>query len=124
MIETLLQKRWPWLVAAALIVLWLLSTMVEFNPLVGDPRPVGGVDAIARLAEREDLNVLFLLIDTLRADRLGSYGYVRDTSPTIDALAASGVRFNRHLSQSSWTKSSMASLWTSLYLNPARRRGI
>ena len=33
----------------------------------------------------------------------------------IDLLASSGVRFARHLSQSSWTKCSMASLWTSLY---------
>jgi arylsulfatase A-like enzyme len=61
------------------------------------------------------VNLLFVLIDTLRADRLGSYGYARDTSPTLDRLAAGGVRFARHLAQSSWTKCSMASLWTGLY---------
>jgi arylsulfatase A-like enzyme len=76
--------------------------------------------AIAALAERDDLNVLFFLVDTLRAHRLGSYGYERDTSPTIDYLGATGVRFARHLAQSSWTKCSMASLWTGLY--PARTR--
>ena len=58
------------------------------------------------------------MVDTLRAERLGSYGYERDTSPFLDRLASRGVRFERHLAQSSWTKSSMASLWMGLY--PAR----
>lgn len=115
MTNTLLQKNWPWLAAAGLIVLWLLSTSVKYDPPIGDPRPLGGEADILQLAEREDLNVLFVLIDTLRADRLGSYGYERDTSPAMDAFASTGVRFGRHLAQSSWTKCSMASLWTGLY---------
>jgi arylsulfatase A-like enzyme len=81
-----------------------------------DPRPVGSADDIVALAERSDTNVLFILIDTLRADRLGSYGYERATSPEFDRLAAGGALFRRHLSQSSWTKCSMASLW--LAMNP------
>jgi arylsulfatase A-like enzyme len=64
------------------------------------------------LRDRRDLNLVFVLIDTLRADRLGSYGYARDTSPTFDALAREGVLFERVVTQSSWTKTSMASLWT------------
>ncbi len=112
-------RRWPWLLAAGAIVLYFLSTFVEIRaPRDWDRRPPGSADDIARLGERGDLNLLFVLIDTLRADRLGSYGYARDTSPTLDRLAASGVRFARHLAQSSWTKTSMASLWTGLY--PAR----
>jgi arylsulfatase A-like enzyme len=78
---------------------------------------VGTVEDILSLHEREELNVIFVLIDTLRADRLSSFGYERETSPRLDALADSGVRFNRHLSQSSWTKCSMASMWTGLYPN-------
>ncbi len=39
------------------------------------------------------MNVLWIVIDTLRADHLGCYGYFRDTSPTIDRLAAGGVLF-------------------------------
>jgi arylsulfatase A-like enzyme len=36
-------------------------------------------------------NILLIVIDTLRADHLGCYGYVRNTSPNIDALAQQGV---------------------------------
>src|SRR5690606_4753589 len=67
------------------------------------------------LRERGHLNVIFVLIDTLRADHLGAYGYHRDTSPTIDELARFGVRFARARAQSSWTKASLASLWLARY---------
>ena len=86
----------------------------------GDPRPRGALEDLLALRERSDLNVLFILVDTLRADRMGAYGYERDTSPNLDALAASGIRFAQQISQSSWTKCSMASLWTGLY--PIRTR--
>jgi arylsulfatase A-like enzyme len=80
-----------------------------------DPRPIGTADDIAALSKRTDVNVLFVLIDTLRASRLHTYGYERPTSPFMDLLASQGVRFARQLSQSSWTKCSMASLWTGFY---------
>ncbi|MFP6654157.1 MAG: sulfatase [Myxococcota bacterium] len=115
MTNTLLQKNWPWLVAGSLILLWLLSTSIRFELPIGDPRPLGGKQDILQLTEREDLNVLFVVIDTLRADRLGMYGYRRNTSPQFDRWTETGLRFGRHLAQSSWTKASMASLWTSLY---------
>ena len=40
------------------------------------------------------MNLLLIDIDTLRPDHLGCYGYHRDTSPAIDAIAAEGVRFD------------------------------
>ena len=80
-----------------------------------DGRPLGSPEDLVGLAKRDDLNVLFVLIDTLRADRLHVHGYERETSPVIDALAADGIRFAHHQSQSSWTKASMASLWTGLH---------
>ena len=82
-----------------------------------EPRDRGTLEDVRALHERTDLNVLFILVDTLRADRLGAYDYERDTSPVIDELARTGVRFAHHVSQSSWTKCSMASLWTGLYPN-------
>src|SRR4029450_3892956 len=72
----------------------------------------GPVEHLRELRGRGDLNVVFLLIDTLRADRLGVYGYARPTSPVIDEAAAYGIVVEDVVSQSSWTKTSMASLWT------------
>ena len=48
-------------------------------------------------------NVLLVSIDSLRADHVGSYGYTRDTSPTIDRLARRGVLFESAISSASWT---------------------
>jgi arylsulfatase A-like enzyme len=74
--------------------------------------PPGTVQDVAALRQRDDLNVVFILVDTLRADRLGAYGYHRDTSRHLDAMAREGVLFRNVVSQSSWTKASMASIWT------------
>jgi arylsulfatase A-like enzyme len=118
MFRDLLGKRWPRYLLAFLLVGGYLLSLVEERPI--DSRPIGTIEDIERLSERDDLNIMFVLIDTLRAERLGAWGYERDTSPTLDWIADSGIRFARHLSQSSWTKTSMASLWTGLY--PQRTR--
>jgi arylsulfatase A-like enzyme len=60
-------------------------------------------------------NVLLVTIDTLRADHLGCYGYERDTSPNIDALAAESLRFTRAGSPRAKTTPAIASLFTGLY---------
>src|SRR4051794_19801717 len=61
-------------------------------------------------------NVILLSIDTLRADHLGAYGYaVRPTSPRLDALLGSGVRFDAAMSQRAATWPSLASVLTGLY---------
>ncbi len=60
-------------------------------------------------------NVILISIDTLRADRLGSYGYYRNLTPNIDSLAARGVLFENAYSQSSTTTPSHMSIFTSRY---------
>ena len=60
-------------------------------------------------------NVLFISIDTLRADHLGCYGYSVATSPVIDALAKAGALFEHATSSSPWTTPSHVSMMTSLY---------
>lgn len=60
-------------------------------------------------------SVLLFLVDTLRADRLGCYGYDRDTSPALDRLAEDGVLFENCFAQSSWTKPATASILTGLH---------
>jgi hypothetical protein len=78
MAERFLDQRWPWLVAAGAIGVVFLSSVVEINlPGDWDSRPLGSIEDIEALADREDLNLLFVVIDTLRAERLGSYGYER-----------------------------------------------
>ncbi len=59
-------------------------------------------------------NILLISVDTLRADRLSSYGYNRDTSPRIDALLARGVRFSRARTVEPLTAPALASMLTSL----------
>lgn len=60
-------------------------------------------------------NVLLVTVDTLRADHLGAYGYERPTSPAIDALARTGVLFERVVSPRGATWPALASLLSSTY---------
>ena len=68
-----------------------------------------------RRTRRKGPNIVFILIDTLRADRMGLHGYHRITSPTLDAIGSEGVVFERAIAQAPWTQPSMASLFCSLY---------
>ena len=58
------------------------------------------------------LNVLLVTIDTLRADHLGIYAYMRNTSPRIDALARQGAVFDRAYTYWPKTRGSMAIMLT------------
>lgn len=60
-------------------------------------------------------NLLLISVDTLRADRIGAYGYVAADTPHLDRLAAEGVLFERAYSHASWTRPGFGSLMTSLY---------
>jgi len=68
-----------------------------------------------RTKEVKRPNLLLISVDTLRADRLGCYGYERDTSPRIDQLAESGVLFENAFSSSPKTTPSHMSILTGLY---------
>jgi arylsulfatase A-like enzyme len=56
--------------------------------------------------------VVLIVVDTLRADHLGTYGYLRPTSPGLDRWAKRGVVFERAWAPSPWTLPSFASLYT------------
>ncbi|HLA98778.1 MAG TPA: sulfatase [Anaerolineales bacterium] len=60
-------------------------------------------------------NVILLTIDTLRADRLGCYGYNSTLTPNVDGLAASGIRFEQAITGGSWTQAAFPVLMTSSY---------
>jgi arylsulfatase A-like enzyme len=59
--------------------------------------------------------VLFIVAETLRADRLGSYGHDGHLTPNLDALAQEGVLYRQMGAQAPWTKPSVATMLTSLY---------
>lgn len=60
-------------------------------------------------------NVVILLMDTMRPDHLGCYGYKRNTCPNVDALAARGITFSRCYATADYTSASTASLLTGRY---------
>ena len=57
-------------------------------------------------------NVLFIVLDTVRAESLSAYGYNRDTSPNLTRLAERGVRFDQARTPAAWTLPSHASMFT------------
>ncbi len=85
------------------LLAWSLSCAPRAGEQSSSKSPVAGVRP----------NILLIVVDTLRADHLSAYGYARPTSPAIDALAARGVRFDRHRAQAPCTFPSMNSLLTS-----------
>jgi arylsulfatase A-like enzyme len=70
---------------------------------------------------RPQADVLLITVDALRADHVGAYGYPRATTPAIDALAASGVRFTRAYAQAPHTSFSVASMLTGKYFPTVTR---
>ncbi len=104
----------PGFVLAASAVAVVLAVAVVF-PL---RRRVDARTWVGRAAESPPAsgsNIVLIVIDTLRADRLGAFGYrVRPASPFIDSLAGRSTVFPRAYSSSSWTMPAVASIFTGL----------
>ncbi|MCP4200630.1 MAG: sulfatase [bacterium] len=99
----------PKAVVATVIGLGLAATLA-----CAEKRPEGFPD-FSNESGLDRPNVLVVLIDALRRDHLGAYGYELPTTPAIDTFAAESAVFTRAYSHSSWTKPSVATLFTSLY---------
>lgn len=67
-------------------------------------------------------NIVCILLDTVRADHLSSYGYHRQTTPFIDTLAQNGAVYERAYSNSIWTLPAYASLFTGQY--PSQHKAV
>ena len=59
--------------------------------------------------------IIIILADALRADRLSCYGYTKNQTSHIDALARDAVCFAHTTSQASWTKPSVGTIFTGMY---------
>jgi arylsulfatase A-like enzyme len=112
MLRRILDSPWLYFGAAALLLVAALATQFRVSVPSRSEAPL---EEIAKLRDRKDLNLVYILVDTLRADRLSTYGYARPTTPILDEIASKGILFENVVSQSSWTKTSMASIWTSTY---------
>lgn len=103
----MVRRSLPWMAAAALVCvvaipiwgMWSARKALAALPPIPSSRP----------------NVLLVIVDTLRADHLGAYGYERNTSPNIDRLARQGTLFDTAISASSWTLPSHATMMTGVY---------
>jgi arylsulfatase A-like enzyme len=65
---------------------------------------------------RSDTPIIIYVVDTLRADRLGVYGYRQPTTPVLDSVAAKSVVFEQAYAAAPWTLPSVASLITSTFV--------
>lgn len=89
-----------------------LSLKVEGAPHVAISSP----QIFSRYAEGKNNfpNIVFILIDTLRADRVGFGGCAEAVTPELDSLAQSGVVFERALSMAPWTEPATAAIFTGM----------
>ncbi|MGD8815578.1 MAG: sulfatase [Acidobacteriota bacterium] len=83
------------------VALTALMTILACN----DPSNAGG-------GRRNPTSIVLVVVDTLRADHLGIYGYERATSPRIDAWSTGGRVFERAYATSPWTLPSFGSILT------------
>lgn len=78
------------------------------------PSPAAVPSPAAAPGARRRANVIVYLVDTLRKDHLGSYGYGKPVSPRVDAFAREATLFRNAVAQSSWTRPSVVSILTGL----------
>jgi arylsulfatase A-like enzyme len=111
----------PWLernpVAVRRWMQWSFPVLLAAAPLIG-----GSIVAGDRIKQRREAarpmpppgspNVLLIVMDTVRADRLSLCGYHRATTPRLEQLATRGVRFENVRATAPWTLPSHASMFT------------
>ncbi len=98
-----------WLSRSAIAGIAIGIVACAFAPLAKGQR-----ESVRHTARPGAPNILLISIDSLRADHLHAYGYARQTSPNIDALAADGAIFETVISPTSWTLPAHMTLMTSL----------
>jgi arylsulfatase A-like enzyme/uncharacterized membrane protein YbhN (UPF0104 family) len=97
-------------VAFALLVLFGIG--LAGNIALGERAPVADGSDDAVKTQSAAGNVLFIVVDTLRADYLPMYGYETGSTPNLDRLAEDAIRFDQAFTNASWTRPSFASILT------------
>lgn len=99
-----------WLGAA----LWAGCGDDEFAPASALP-PAFSTTSISSSPPTQPLNLILVVIDTLRADHLELYGYDRPTSPALVKRSEEWFVFDNVQSAAPWTAPALSTLMTSLY---------
>jgi len=116
------QKRHSILAVASLSALLACSSDVDENrddSLVPDSSDASA-EWVAIRAQDPRPSVVLVVIDTLRADAVSSYGAVEGTTPTFDRLARAGIRYTRAYAPAPWTAPSHVSLFSGLRVDEHR----
>jgi arylsulfatase A-like enzyme len=90
---------------------WLIATVIGLALVLPNCR---------RAPSPDKPNILVLVVDALRADHLGLYGYSRNTSPRLEEFARRGIVFDRAYAQASSTFPSTAAIFTGQYPSRAQ----
>lgn len=101
----------------ALLLLFALSIGCgDGKPAVAPtPEPAPKIREAMQAGRYAGKNVVIVSVDTLRADHLGIYGYERNTSPRLDAIASQAITFERGRAPRGLTWPSLVSIFTGLY---------
>jgi arylsulfatase A-like enzyme/uncharacterized membrane protein YbhN (UPF0104 family) len=92
----------------------VIAVLVPVTLSIGAPARAA-LPAVTRSAPEGSGNVLVIVVDTLRADHLPSYGYETGRTPNLDAFASDAIRFDQAFSNASWTRPSFASILSGRY---------
>ncbi len=102
-----LRRKLVWTFPVMLGLVVLLATYVFLGDRLEQWREAG-----RPLPPASSPNVLLIVLDTVRADRLSLYGYERSTTPMLERLAQRGIRFDEARATAPWTLPSHASMFT------------
>lgn len=112
-----LGRRARWLPVVVGIVLVVTGVLAPEVAARRRPTPPLAALPLARPGARD---VMLVVLDTVRADHLGAYGYARPTSPRFDALAREGTLFLDAVAPGTWSLPSHASLFTGRFVSAHR----
>jgi len=118
-LRRVLVERAPWMGRAVLVGAWLSPPEAL---AAGESSKVPG--EVARALDWTARDMLLVSIDALRADHVGAYGYARNTTPRIDALAREGTLFSHAYCPTPHTSYSVTSMMTGKYMRPLLALGL
>ncbi len=110
--------------APALGVAVRIAARIAPPPPLDDDHQEPTFVAPARALDWENRDIILLSVDALRADHVTGYGYARDTTPNIDALAREGTVFEHAYCPTPHTSYSVTSMMTGKYMRPLLKLGV